>query len=181
MDDWPHAPPHRLTSDGTYFVTAGTYLKRHYYRRPADLDRFVTLLFGSARDQGVVLQAWCVFSNHYHLVVQASGPSLRAMLALLHSAASRELNKAQHEGGRRVWYQYRDTLLTYERSWLARLKYTHENAVKHGLVRDAVQYRWCSAASFARSATPAFLETLARFRLDRIQVADDFDVERPGD
>jgi len=27
---WPHAPAHQLSENGTYFVTAGTYLKAHH-------------------------------------------------------------------------------------------------------------------------------------------------------
>ena len=29
---WPHAPVHELSGRGTYFVTAGTYLKDHFFR-----------------------------------------------------------------------------------------------------------------------------------------------------
>src|SRR5436190_693426 len=29
---WPHAPMHQLSENGTYFVTAGTYLKAHHFR-----------------------------------------------------------------------------------------------------------------------------------------------------
>jgi hypothetical protein len=39
-----------------------------------------------------------------------------------------------------VWFQSWDTQLTNEGSWLARLKYTHENAVHHGLVPQATHY-----------------------------------------
>src|SRR4029450_1080720 len=31
---WPHAPTHRLSECGAYFVTAGTYHKAHYFRTP---------------------------------------------------------------------------------------------------------------------------------------------------
>src|SRR5262245_32321695 len=30
--DWPHAPLHRLSKDGTFIVTAGTYNKEHMFR-----------------------------------------------------------------------------------------------------------------------------------------------------
>src|SRR5690348_17024590 len=29
--DWPHAPLHRLSDQGTFIVTAGTYNKEHYF------------------------------------------------------------------------------------------------------------------------------------------------------
>jgi hypothetical protein len=48
-----------------------------------------------------------------------------------------------------------------EKSWLARLNYVHQNAVKHGLVPIAHQYPWCSAPWF---------ETNARRRIREISV-----------
>ena len=35
---WPHAPKHQLSQSGTYFVTAGTYLKDHLFRTPQRLE-----------------------------------------------------------------------------------------------------------------------------------------------
>jgi putative transposase len=180
MFDWPHAPPHRFAGNGTYFITASTYLKRHYYRRADDLNRFLSLLFVLVRDAGLSLQAWSVFSNHYHLVAQGAGAALSEMLAELHSTTAREVNARDTTPGRKVWFQFRDTELTYERSWLARLKYTHQNPVKHGLVVNARDYPWCSASWFERVSSPALVRTIERFGLDRIQVPDDFEVVAPA-
>ena len=179
MFDWPHSPPHRFANDGTYFITAGTYLKRHHFRCAEDLNRLMALLFALSNEYQLSLQAWCLFSNHYHLVAQGAGESLRLMLSKFHSTSSRELNARDQEVGRKVWFQFRDTELTYERSWLARLKYTHTNAVKHGLVTDAVNYPWCSAAWFERVSSPAFCRTIQQLRLDRIRIFDEYDVENP--
>ena len=71
--------------------------------------------------------------------------------------------------------QFWDTQLTYEPSWLARLKYTNENAVHHGLVQNAENYRWCSAAWFASTARRGFVGTVKRMKVDRINVYDDFE------
>ena len=45
----------------------------------------------------------------------------------------------------------------------------------HGLVRVANQYRWCSAAWFERTATPAQVRTIYGFKTDQVNVLDDFD------
>jgi len=37
-------------------------------------------------------------------------------------------------------YEFWDTRLTFEKSWLARLNYVHQNAVKHELVSIANEY-----------------------------------------
>jgi putative transposase len=175
MVDWPHAPLHRFSPHGIYFVTASTYLKRHYYPRAADLNRIRDTLFGLARDHECRLQAWALMSNHYHLVAECAGPVLRSMLAKLHQSEGFACNQRDGVVGRKVWFQFRETELTFEKSWLARLRYTHENPVHHGLVLRASNYPWCSAGWFERSASTAFAKTLASFKIDRLNVADDFE------
>lgn len=174
--DWPHAPMHRFSGSGVFFVTAGTYLKQHFYRSRVLLDHFQELLFRVAVEHHCSLQAWAIFSNHYHLVAEAAGESLHVMLSQLHSISARELNSLEGASGRKVWFQFRDTELTYEKSWMARLRYTHENPVHHRLTRVSTSYPWCSAAWFERKASRAFAESLRRFKIDRVRVVDDFDV-----
>ena len=176
MPDWPHAPVHRFARSGLYFVTASTYLRRHYYRRSVDLDQLMSLLFALSKEHGLALQVWSIFSNHYHIVVEGSGPSVRTMLSQLHSLSARRIYASDSEAGRKVWFQFRDTQLTHERSWLARLRYTHQNPVKHGLVLDAGAYPWCSSSWFERTSSPAFVRTVASFKTDTVRVNDDFEV-----
>ena len=97
------------------------------------------------------------------------------MLRSFHSDTAVDLNRIDKARGRHVWFQFRDTQLTYEASWLARLKYTHENAVHHGLVRYAENYSWCSAAWFGKTAKAGFRETVKRMKMDRVRVYDDFE------
>ena len=145
-------------------MTAGTLYKQHLFSAPAALDALQEMLFERARAHDVTLQAWCVFSNHYHLVAAADdGARIRKMLARLYVDSARALNLRDGAAGRKVWYQFRDTQLTWERSWLARLRYTHENAVHHGLVVDAKDYPWCSARWFAETARPSFVATFAGY------------------
>jgi putative transposase len=73
-----------------------------------------------------------------------------------------------------VWFNFWDTKLTYERSYLARLNYVHQNPVRHGLVAKASQYRWCSAAWFERVTPPAMVKTIYGFKIDKLNIHDDF-------
>ena len=66
---------------------------------------------------------------------------------------------------------------TYEKSYLARLNYVHQNPVKHGLVGVANQYPWCSAAWFERTASAAQVRTIYSFKTDQVSVTDDYDPE----
>jgi putative transposase len=178
---WPHAPVHRLASAGTYFVTVSTYQKHQIFRGRNRLAVLHRGLLKVAQTHGWQLEAWAVFSNHYHWVGHSpdgedSAESMRAMLSLLHEKTAKWVNELDDKEGRKVWHNFRETKLTFEKSYHARLAYTHRNAVHHGLVQVPNQYPWCSAAWFERTATDAQVKTLYRFGQARIRVPDDFEV-----
>jgi putative transposase len=92
----------------------------------------------------------------------------------LHRELALRLNRIDAASGRRVMYEFWDTHLTFEKSWLARLNYVHQNAVKHGLVPVANQYPWCSAGWFESNARAGFVKSVYSFKTDAIKVPDDF-------
>ena len=176
MPDWPHAPVHRLVQPGTYMVTAGTYLKRRILNTPERLQLVHDALLGLAERFGWGLHAWAVLANHYHFVaVSPDNPgSLVPMLKQLHKDTAAQLNRMDNARGRRVWFQYWDKELTYQRSYLVRLNYVQSNPVRHGVVAEALRYPWCSAAWFESSADPAFVRMVKSFKIDRLNEYDDF-------
>ena len=158
-------------------VAAATYKKAHHFREAGRLGYLTKALFAVTKQYGWKLQAWAVFSNHYHFVAESAQPgSLRRLVQYLHSISAKHINELDHAAGRDVWFQYWDTRLTYEKSYLARLNYVHTNAVRHGLVRDPAAYPWCSAGWFERSASRAFQQTVMRLTSDQVNVPDDFEV-----
>ena len=178
MPDWPHAPVHCLTEAGAYIVTAGTYRKLHHFAGAHRLDVLHDTLLSLARKYEWQLQAWAVFSNHYHFVALSPDDpaSLTRLVQHLHSETARTVNGLDGTDARRVWFTYWDSHLTYERSYLARLRYVHENAVHHNLTRNAVEYPWCSARWFGAMAAAAFFRRVSSFKIDRVGVRDDFEV-----
>ena len=174
--DWPHAPIHRLDSGGIYIVTAATLHKEHLFPTADKLTLLENTLLGLAKQYRWQLEAWAVFSNHYHFVGRSEPQSenLRKFLKHVHADSARVLNRLDGNVGRTVWFNFWETKLTYERSYLARLSYVHRNPVKHGIVAIPNQYRWCSAAWFERVASPAIVKTIYGFRIDKLKVQDDF-------
>ena len=176
MPDWPHSPLHRLSESGTYIVTAATYGKQPIFGSKSLLDFLCGTLLRHCREHAWNLQAWAVFPNHYHFVALSTAPhTLGPMIRKLHSKTAREANRRDSASGRKVWFQYRETRITNQPSYLARLNYVHRNAVHHGLVRRAANYPWCSATWFEREASPGFRKTVLEFPCDRVIVPDSFD------
>ncbi len=174
--DWPHAPVHRLADNAVYFVTASTLRHQHFFDTTAKRDLLERLLLSFAQKFGWQLEAWAVFANHYHLVARGNPHSknLGEFLHDLHGVSAHDLNQLDGSQGRQVWFNFRDTKLTLQHSYLTRLNYVHQNPVKHKLVAVANQYPWCSAAWFERVASPVQVKTIYGFKIDRVKVQDDF-------
>ena len=160
-------------------VTCGTYLKVHHFHGNKRLGFLCEALLALAAKYEWNLQAWAVFSNHYHFVALSppDAANLPTFMNELHSQTSSALNEEDGSPGRKVWYQYWETHLTFERSYLARLSYVHRNAVRHGLVKEPSLYPWCSAGWFQRRATAAFYKTIMSFGVDRLKVPDEYEVQ----
>jgi len=174
--NWPHGPAHWLFEPGFYIVTASTYRKLPHLNSPLRLDFFQDCLFKCASEFGWNLRAWAVLANHYHFVA-ASPPdprTLRKFLGKLHMQTAKQLNHWDNTPGRKVWFQFWESHITFERSYLARLNYVHHNPARRGVVPLAENYKWCSASWFARNVPPAFVNMVKSFKIDRVQVPNEF-------
>jgi len=173
---WPHAPTHWFFHPGIYMVTASTYRKLPLFDTPEKRDSLQDLLFRCTSDFSWELEAWAILTNHYHLVLRSSDnpENFRNLIRGFHSLSAKRLNGIDHATGRRVWFQYWDSRITYHNSYMARLAYVHANAVHHNLVGRPEDYPWCSASWFVRNAPKEFVDQVLRFRMDRISVYDEF-------
>lgn len=163
-------------------MSPATYEKVHYFRGAKRLRILQRGLLTVADKFGWQLEAWAAFSNHYHFIAPSpaaagDATSLNPMLRMLHAKLAGWVNKLDSTMERKVWFNYWETRLTHQRSYLARLNYVHQNAVKHGLVPVACQYPWCSAAWFERTASTAMVKSIYRFKTDKVSLADEFETD----
>ena len=117
---WPHAPVHRLTPSGVYMVTAATLRKELLFRGAERLTLLEDRLLSFAKKYNWQLEAWAVFPNHYHFVARSEdgAVNLKRFVIHLHADTARELNRMDQAEGRKVWYNFWDTKLTYQAAYL---------------------------------------------------------------
>jgi putative transposase len=85
-------------------VTAATLYKQRLFDHADKLTLLEDHLLSLTKQQGWQLEAWAVFSNHYHFVArskQGCAP-LDGLLAQLHTDTAREINRLDQQTGRRV-------------------------------------------------------------------------------
>jgi putative transposase len=171
-----HAPVHIFVPNATYMVTAGTIEKQHWFRGNDRLRLLEQVLFDVMSRKGWQLEAWSLFSNHYHWIATApeANGDVHRVVRELHSKSALALN--QHDGarGRKVWFQYWDTCLTYENSYYARLNYVMQNPAHHGIVVNAQLYPFGSANWFTQNRKNAHVRKVESFGCSRVRVDDPF-------
>jgi putative transposase len=175
--DWHHAPLHRFVPGAVYMITGATLDKTHYFRNAPALSLFQNHLLEGFAQAGWTPQAWACLSNHYHLIAQAPDEGdLSATLRRVHTRIGHALNKRDQVKGRRVMYQFWDRCISYDSSYYARLHYVISNPVRHGLVKDAKCYPYCSAAWFERHNRSSFCRRVYSYRCDTVKEPDEFEV-----
>ena len=173
---WHHAPLHVFVPGAVYMITAGTINKDHIFRGDSKLRLLSGVLQETVSACGWDLRVWAVFSNHYHFIAKApdSSNQLGQLIKRLHSDAAREANRLDGTPGRQVWHQYWDKCLTYEKSYLARVKYVFNNAVHHGMSPSAGTYPYCTAGAGVTPEQAGFWRKVESFRCDRLNEPDEF-------
>lgn len=75
---------------------------------------------------------------------------------------------------KRIFYNYWDSCITYEKSYFARLNYIYFNPVKHGYVEEAGNYIWGSY-TFRLKEEFDYLDMIKeKYPCDKVVVKDDF-------
>ena len=123
-----------------------------------DYAYFLELLKETSRSSCVVVHAYSLMSNHYHLIVTpASAEALPKMMKALDGSYVRYYNR-QHERSGTLWNgRYRGLIIKDERYWLTCLRYVEQNPVRAGMVSAPEAYEWSSYRAHALGRWPDWL------------------------
>lgn len=134
--------PRQVLPGASYLVTRRC-TQRQFLLRPGKLldQTFLYLLALAARRFGVRIHAFCVLSNHYHLVLTDPHARLPAFCQFLDGLAARALN-ALHGRWESFWApdSYSAVALATPQDILDKAAYTLANPVAAGLVRSAREW-----------------------------------------
>jgi len=129
--------PHHLTQRGNR--------RGDIFFSAKDRRKFLSLLSESIRSGDVRVWAYCLMSNHIHLVlVPSTEDSLGLSMRRINSLYATYLNREQGWSGH-VWEnRFFSTPLDEAHSWTA-VRYVERNPVRAGLAKNAEDYPWSSA------------------------------------
>ena len=164
----------RIFTDNIYFLTMTVVDWVDVFTRPNYRHVIVEALRHCQQHKGLELYAWCLMSNHLHLIARAAeGKNLSDILRDFKRFTSRAITEAVQRDpeSRRQWMLHRfgynarvDVKSQTFKFWqdgneakelnsvdftLQKLHYLHQNPVRAEIVAEAEHYLYSSASNYA--------------------------------
>jgi len=173
---YKHNPPHLFLSNATYIITASTYKRKRFFHNDELKSLVLISILHYFSKYSWHIKAYVILTNHYHLLVHApeNNVSLSKSINNIHRYTAHKINQINKKSGMKIWWNYWDTCLTYEKSYYARLNYIHFNPVKHGYVDDPKKWKFSSYNEFCELDYPEAKKVEKEFPFDRVKVYDNF-------
>ena len=146
--------------------------RRSIFDDDRDRERFVERLGDVVTAGGARLYAWCLLSNHFHLVLRAGDRPLAWIMRRLMTGHAVRYNLRHGRSGHLFQNRYKSIVVEEEPYFLQLVRYVALNPVRAGLVRTAEEldrYPWGGhAVLVGRRSAPwqDVGEVLARFGRD---------------
>ena len=141
---------HHVTSRGA--ARATIYCDSH------DRELFLELLADAVARWEWRCHAYCLMTNHFHLLLETDAPTLAPGMQQLNSRYARAFNRRHERVGHLFESRYRAILVEREAHLLEVARYVVLNPVRAGACADAGDWPWSSYRPTAGAdKVPAFL------------------------
>jgi len=135
------------------------------------------LLLAVKQEVGIQVHAYCLMSNHVHLLLHANAPQdlPRSMSKLLGPYAT-WFNKKYGRSGALIANRYKSTCIEDDAYLFAVIRYIHKNPMDAGMVSAYDQYQWSSFTDYV-SGQSELIDSgfiLSMFSPDRVTAVDRF-------
>lgn len=147
--------PVRIEFEGAlYHVTSRGDRREAIYEDDADRMRFLEILETVIRDFNWVCHAYCLMTNHYHLVIETPDGNLSKGMRQLNGVYTQASNHRHDRCGHLFQGRYKAILVDGDSYLLELTRYVVLNPVRAGMVELPGDWRWSSYLDMlgARSA-----------------------------
>jgi putative transposase len=155
------ARPLRIEFPGAvYHVTSRGNALENIYVDDTDREAFLDVLAQVVERFHWLCHAYCLMSNHYHLLVETVEPTLSRGMRQLNGVYTQGFNRRHQRVGHLFQGRFKAILVEREAYLLELCRYVVLNPVRAKLVRAAKDWRWSSYRATAGLAeAPSFLTT----------------------
>lgn len=114
-----------------------------------DYVAFCELLKESIEIWNIRVSAYCLMTNHYHLLIQTPEGNLSRCMRHINGVYTQRFNKRHHVDGSLFRGRYKAMLVEDSPYLLQLVKYIHRNPLRAGLVKNVDEYKWSSHKGYS--------------------------------
>ncbi|MBQ0797928.1 MAG: transposase [Porticoccaceae bacterium] len=127
-----------------YHITSRGDRREDIYDDDVDRAAFLTVFSGVINQCNWVCYAYCLMSNHYHLLVQTPDSNLSKGMRQLNGIYTQSYNRRHNKIGHLFQGRYKAILVDEDAYLLELSRYIVLNPVKAGMVRQVNRWPWSS-------------------------------------
>lgn len=142
-----------------YHVTARGNARQEVFLDDDDRRAFLKLLAKEVRQQGWRLYAYCLMSNHYHVLIETPEANLSRGMRRLNGVYTQAFNRRHSRVGHVLQGRYKSIVVDRDSYWLELCRYVVLNPVRARLVKQVSGWPWSSyRATAGDTAAPDWLD-----------------------
>lgn len=141
--------PLRIEYPGAwYHVMNRGRRKEDIFLDESDYRLFLDVLKDTAQMWNLKVSAYCLMSNHYHLLVQTPQGNLSRCMRHLNGVYTQRFNLKHKLDGQLFRGRYKSVLVEEDSHLLELLRYIHRNPLEAGMVTGLESYHWSSHCGY---------------------------------
>ncbi|MEH8019592.1 transposase [Rheinheimera muenzenbergensis] len=155
------ARPLRLEFAGAlYHITSRGNERKAIYFDDTDFELFLALLGKVCEQYNWVVHAYCLMTNHYHLLVETPDANLSKGMRQLNGTFTQAINRQHQRVGHLFQGRYKAILVDKDAYLLELSRYIVLNPIRAKMVQELDDWPWSSwHAVMGKAASPAWLAT----------------------
>ena len=133
---------------GLYHVITRGNNRRRIFDSPADYDKFLSLLSAQKTKLPFFLYAYCLMTNHVHLLIERQTDAIGRIMHRLLTGYSQYFNRRYRRVGHLLQGRHKAILCQSDQYLSELVRYIHLNPVRARMVCKPEQYRYSSHRSY---------------------------------
>lgn len=118
------------------------------FRSREDYTKFIELLKDASSLWKVRIAAYCLMSNHYHLLVQTPEANLSRFMRHINGLYTQYFNRTHKSDGQLFRGRYKSIIIDGDSYLLELVRYIHRNPLNAALVKRLEDYSWSSHRAY---------------------------------